>query len=105
VSSAGGVQPLWARSGRELFYVAPDRALMTVPVESHGTTWSAGTVTKLFTKSYLSASIGRAYDVTKDGQRFLMMKEGGGSDPIAAPPQIIVVQHWGEELKRLVPTK
>ena len=105
VSSAGGVQPLWARSGRELFYVAPDRALMTVPVESHGTTWSAGTVTKLLTMSYLPGGIGRAYDVSPDGQRFLMMKEAGGSDPIAASPQIIVVQHWGEELKRLVPTK
>ena len=60
VSSAGGVQPLWAPSGRELFYVAPDRALMTVPVESHGTTWSAGTVTKLLTMSYLPGGIGRA---------------------------------------------
>jgi hypothetical protein len=34
-----------------------------------------------------------------------MIKEGGGADQTAAPPQIIVVQHWIEELKRLVPTK
>ena len=34
-----------------------------------------------------------------------MIKEGGGSDQTAAPPQIIVVQHWTEELKRLVPIK
>jgi hypothetical protein len=31
------------------------------------------------------------------------IKVGGGSDQ-AAPPQIVVVQHWTEELKRLVPT-
>jgi eukaryotic-like serine/threonine-protein kinase len=105
VSSAGGVHPLWARSGRELFYVAPDGALMTVPVEPHDTTWSAGTATKLFPASSFTGSIGREYDVSPDGQRFLMMKEGGGSDQIAAPPQIIVVQHFDEELKRLVPTK
>jgi hypothetical protein len=33
----------------------------------------------------------------------LRIKEGGGSDQSAAPPQIVVVQHWTEELKRLVP--
>jgi hypothetical protein len=47
----------------------------------------------------------RHYDVSPDGRRFLMIKEGGGTDQTAAPPQIIVVQHWTEELKRLVPTK
>jgi len=38
-----------------------------------------------------------------DGQRFLLIKEGGGADQTAAPRQVIVVQHWVEELKRLVP--
>jgi hypothetical protein len=33
------------------------------------------------------------------------MVKGGGTDQTAAPPSITVVQHWGEELKRLVPTK
>jgi hypothetical protein len=34
-----------------------------------------------------------------------MIKEGGGTDQTAAPLQLIVVQHFDEELKRLVPTK
>ena len=34
-----------------------------------------------------------------------MIKEGGGSDQTAAPASLIVVQHWAEELKRLVPMK
>ena len=105
VSSTGGNQPLWARSGRELFYVAPDGALMTVPVQSHDTTWSAGTATKLFAASYFTGGIARGYDVSSDGQRFVMIKEGGGTDQIASASQIIVVQHWAEELKRLVPSK
>jgi serine/threonine protein kinase len=46
----------------------------------------------------------RSYDISPDGQRFLMIKEGG-ADGTAAPASIIVVQHWVEELKRLVPTK
>ena len=108
MSNAGGVQPLWARSGRELFYVAPDGALLTVPVDPRGSTWSAGTARKLVAGRYYTGAGAftiRQYDVSPDGQRFLMIKEGGGTDQTAAPPQVIVVQHWTEELKRLVPTK
>ena len=46
----------------------------------------------------------RHYDVSPDGQRFLMIKESG-TGQTAAPPLLIVVQHFDEELKRLVPTK
>jgi hypothetical protein len=52
-----------------------------------------------------SGSAGRSYDISPDGQRFLMLTQGGGADQTAAPPSLIVVQHWTEELKRLVPTK
>jgi hypothetical protein len=41
----------------------------------------------------------------RDGKRFLMIKEGVGAGQTAAAPKIIVVQHFDEELKRLVPTK
>lgn len=47
---------------------------------------------------------GRSYDVSPDGQRFLMIKEGG-ADGAATPASIIVVQHGVDELERLVPTK
>jgi hypothetical protein len=46
----------------------------------------------------------RNYDIAPDGQRFLMLK-AGGIDPTRTPPQIVVVQHFDEELKRLVPAK
>jgi len=106
VSRAGGKTPLWARSGKELFYVAADGALLRVPVEASGRTWNTGTPTKLLEGRYLtevSAGV-RMYDVSPDGQRFLMIK-ALGTDASAAPPALIVVQHWDEELKRLVPTK
>jgi serine/threonine-protein kinase len=108
VSNTGGIEPVWARSGRELFYRTPDGVLMKVPVGPRGTTWSAGIATKLGDERYFTGAgnnVGRQYDVSLDGQRFLMIKEGGGTDQTAAPPQIIVVQHWTEELTRLVPTK
>jgi Tol biopolymer transport system component len=109
VSNAGGVQPQWAPNGRELFYVAPDRALMAVPVEADGATWNAGTPKRVIDARYF-AGIGtfftRQYDISSDGQRFVMIKDDGGADQTVAPlPRVIVVQHWTEELKRLVRAK
>ena len=48
--------------------------------------------------------VGRVYDIAPDG-RFLMIKPGGGSELTPAHTSLVVVQHWGEELKRLVPLK
>jgi len=105
VSTAGGTRPLWAQSGKELFYVAADRALLGVPVEANGATWNAGTPMKLLDgRYYIGGTSGRMYDVSPDGQRFLMLK-GPVTDASAATSALIVVQHWDEELKRLVPTK
>ncbi|PYR76274.1 MAG: hypothetical protein DMF87_18580, partial [Acidobacteria bacterium] len=105
VSTAGGRQPLWTRTGKELFYVGSDGALLRVPVEASGATWNAGTPMKVLEGRYYTGSgSGRAYDVSPDGQRFLMIKAPGG-DSTASPPSVIVVQHFDEELKRLVPTR
>ena len=94
VSTAGGKTPLWARSGKELFYVGADGALLRVPVEASGATWNAGTPMKLLERAllYRQRLVGRTYDVSPDGQRFLMIK-APGTDAGAAPPALIVVQH------------
>jgi serine/threonine-protein kinase len=105
VSTSGGTKPLWTRNGQELIYVSPTGALMRVGV-SRGPSWSATTPTVVVKEGYFTNPVwwGRSYDVSPDAQRFLMIKEGG-ADGSAAPPNIVVVQHWIEELKRLVPTK
>ncbi len=101
VSIAGGTRPLWTRSGSELFYVAPDGALMTVPF-ARGSTWKAGTPVKLFDWP-IPPVTGRTYDASADGQKFLTIKPVGGSDKTTAPSSLVVVQNWLEELKRLAP--
>jgi serine/threonine protein kinase len=107
ISSTGGTQPMWAQTGRELFYLAPDGAWTTVRVEPRGATWSAGAPTKLFEGRYTTTGTnpGRMYDVSSDGQRFLVIKPAANDRTAAAPPSIVVVQNWFEELKRLVPTR
>ncbi len=105
VSTGGGTRPLWARSGKELFYLGRGGAMMSASIEG-GSTFRAGTPIQLFEGRYLAfgAAAGRSYDVSPDGQRFLMIKAGGASDETSAPRSIIVVQNWFEELKRLVRT-
>ena len=104
VSTSGGARPLWARSGKELFFAGADGALLSVPVEASGATWHAATPRRILEGRYYTGggTISRTYDVSLDGERFLMIK-APGTDRGAAPPALILVQHWDEELKRLVP--
>jgi serine/threonine-protein kinase len=110
ISTGGGRTPLWARNGKELFYRAPDGAVLGVAVEvADGANFTAGRPAKLVEGRYFAgatggAGLGRSYDVSPDGQRFLMIKQAA-TDATSAPREIIVVQNWFEELKRLVPTK
>ena len=70
-----------------------------------GPSWAASTPTLLVKDGYRTSpgNPGRTYDISPDGQRFLMIKlsAAGGT---AAAASLVVVQHWGDELKRLVPT-
>ena len=106
VSTGGGTRPLWSKDGRELFYyVAPD-TVMAVPV-SPGPNLALGKPAVVVKGSYARAvSPGRHYDVSPDGKRFLLLKDvetAPGAKPV--PPEIHFVQHWAEELNRLVPAK
>jgi serine/threonine-protein kinase len=105
ISVGGGGRPLWARSGRELFYTTPTGAMMAVSIDP-GPPLSFGAPTKVFEGNYVSEEprgSARPYDVSPDGRRFLMIKRQE-SVRIAASPAFFVVENWLEELKRLVPT-
>jgi eukaryotic-like serine/threonine-protein kinase len=104
VSTSGGSNARWSPDGQELFYIASDGALMGVQVKYTGSTWTASSPVKMLEPGYWSTGvvIGPAYAVSPDGKRFLVVtppKEGAG------PPDIVVIQHWDEELKALAPSK
>ena len=105
VSTNGGTQPLWARNGQELFYESMG-ALMRVPLTT-GSRFEAGAPRKVIDGPYLFRSpglgLGRMYDVSADGQRFLLIKASGETAERPPSPRIILVQNWFEELKRVVP--
>jgi Tol biopolymer transport system component len=105
VSTTGGGQPLWARNGRELFYESQG-ALMRV-AWAGGPTFVPGTPSKLFDAPDLfdRRIPGRQFDISPDGQRFLMTKAAEPAAQSASSARLILVQHWFEELKRRVPTR
>ncbi len=99
ISTDGGVEPRWAPNGLELFYRNVDK-MMAVDITTEPT-FRAGTPRLLFEGVYIQSQRGAAfYDVTPDGQRFVMVQ----AQQEAAQAQINVVLNWFEELKRLVPT-
>ncbi len=103
ISANGGVKPRWSRDGRTLHYIIADGlSFFSVPVSSQSQL-TAGVPQLLFEGTFLRDSAGtRPFDVTPDGQRFVMIKSGNAVDDTNA---IIVVQNWHEELKRLVPIR
>ena len=96
ISTEGGVEAVWARSG-ELFYRNGDR-MMAVDITTEPS-FSHGTPQLLFEETYYYDGRRAVYDVTPDGQKFLMIKVG--EQRVA---ELNVILNWFEELKRLVPT-
>jgi serine/threonine-protein kinase len=99
ISSGGGREPLWARNGHELFYRL-DKKVMAVSIPG-GTALNPGKVEQLFEGNYATTGgYGKPnYDVSPDGQHFLMVRREAPEAP--APIDIEIVLNWAEELKRL----
>ena len=88
VSTGGGEQPRWRSDGGELFYLSADKKLMAVPLR-RGPSFDAGTPQPLFTTTMSCGYLGvsQAYDVTRDGQRFVI----AAPDPLTPVSPITVV--------------
>jgi serine/threonine-protein kinase len=100
ISTEGGTEAVWKPNGRELFYRSGDK-MMAVDVTTKPS-FSAGKPRMLFEGQYQPNQGAVAnYDVSPDGQRFLMLKPVAQAQ--AGPTQINVVLNWFEELKQKVP--
>jgi eukaryotic-like serine/threonine-protein kinase len=101
ISTEGGAEPAWNPNGRELFYRSGNK-MMAADVATQPS-FAAGKPRVLFEGQYMpSQGTSPNYDVSPDGQRFLMLKPVEQAQ--AAPTQINVVLNWFEELKQKVPT-
>lgn len=101
VSTAGGTTPLWGLDSRELFYRSGSQ-LMAVPIQMEPT-FTAATPQPLFDWSHRFGSPGRGYDISPDGQRFLMIKDASSATEDRAALGINVVLNWRQELLERAP--
>ncbi len=97
ISPDGGSEPRWAKNGRELVYRSGSQ-MIAVEIES-GAELTAGAPMLLFEGDFLAADFSRNYDVTADGEQFIMVAD----DPDAVEPHIEVVLNWFEELQERAP--
>jgi len=102
VSTAGGRQPTWRRDGKELYYITDEGALMAVALRTQPA-FAAAAPVELFripaaspTAMHDASSAWTAYDVTADGQRFLVKTVVQA--PVRSP--MTVVLNWTAELKK-----
>ena len=102
VSIEGGEEPVWSRDSRQLYFRDGTR-LMVVDV-GDGPTFEPSTPRFLFEGFDIQVGGSQNYDITEDGQRFVMVSSD--IDGVAGQPsaELNIVLHWSEELKRLAPT-
>jgi serine/threonine-protein kinase len=99
ISNAGGTSPVWARDGRQLYYLDGGSALVATDIDERRPN-PAGSSRRLFDASkYFRDAVGAAFDVSPDGERFLFIK---------APPRAsvdVVLDWWSETASRLSEAK
>jgi len=91
VSTNGGVQPRWRADGKELYFIAPDGKLMSVPTAVSGSSFEAGTPVALFQTRIAggqAAAFRPQYSVSRDGRLLINQLVD-----TAAPP-ITLILNW-----------
>ncbi len=98
VSEGGGEEPVWRRNGKELYYVAPDGRLTAASVNIRGSVIETGTPQPLFElmEAGSDAFVPRQYDVSPDGERFLVVRGAGGPNSTS----LVLDLNWAARLRR-----
>jgi serine/threonine-protein kinase len=104
VSTNGGYSPLWANSGRELFYIDASNNLVVVEVETEPQLrTSSPEILFSLPSDFLVGTVAGQIDITSDDQRFVMARIAtSGTDEVTTDPELILVQNWVQELNERV---
>lgn len=100
VSTSGGDEPLWARQGHELFFRRGE-ALISVDVHAAGSRPGVGQERTLFSGRYATGAVRTGYDVSPDGQSFLMLKL---LQPRENLSQFNLVMNWFDTIRQRAPS-
>jgi Tol biopolymer transport system component len=95
VSTAGGTDPVWSHSGKELFYRGAQDAMMTVAVRPGATFAFEQPKTLFSTANYVAVTPVQSFDVSPDDKRFVFLRETSPNER----NELIVVQNWTQEME------
>jgi eukaryotic-like serine/threonine-protein kinase len=96
VSSGGGTQPRWRGDGQELYYLSPEPRMMAAQLTETAGDFRVGSVRTLFTVSPLGGVPGYLYDVTADGQKFIIAQDFEHTSTVP----LTLVTNWSAELRK-----
>ena len=91
ISTGGGIEPVWSRDGRELYFISTDRKMMTVEIKASGSKFDAGVPKALF-----EVRVAGHFDVGKDGRFLIRVPQ----EQAATNVPITVVVNWQAALKK-----
>jgi serine/threonine-protein kinase len=95
VSTAGGAEPAWSRTGRELFYINGKGDMVSAEIPAGGT-FSVGRQRALFsTSQFAQGGPVPSYSLSPDGKRFVVLREGEAGQP----GELVLAENWFQELK------
>jgi hypothetical protein len=98
ISTTGGINPRWRGDGRELYFLAPNGAIMAATITVSGSALTPGAPVPLFRTRIVGGGTennqGRQYDVSRDGRFLVNTVLGDTSSPIT------LVQNWHPEAKK-----
>lgn len=114
ISTSGGVMPLWSRdpNSSELFFLEPSTnepgnfTAMRVAIDADSdAAFRHGPPQPMFERRLrLPFSQFRSpWDISRDGTRFLMIKDAPQQDAITSTSEVVIVQNWLQELRTLIP--
>jgi serine/threonine-protein kinase len=103
ITTTGGFSPVWSPDGKQIFYISPDRQLISVDVRTQPTFVFANPTKLPVAATVRPGENVRPYDIAPDGKQFLIVTSGSEPSEKPAQPQFRITLNWFEELKQRVP--
>ena len=100
ISTAGGSEPRWSKTGHELFYVASPSSLVAVPYSVDKNSFQPGKPEVVYSGRFEPRAPFTSYDVSPDGQHLVVFQFAGGRASATSAPTVVL--NWMDEVRRQV---
>jgi serine/threonine-protein kinase len=102
ISINGGTGPVWTRGGREIVYRDRGGQIVAVAVDDRADIGFSTPVPLFSVSGAEPEPLDRGWDVTPDGERFLVFERVGAAGEQSTSLELVLIQNWGDELTRVL---